>query len=149
MELSEIRKLLLEQHAELRAIIAELEAAAKAADDGLAGAVGQLDATMGKLAKALAAHHATEDEHLATFLPDSDAWGAERAKLLRERHDAAHVAMDAGVAAVSAAGATLAARAASALGLAQTLREHMRVEEKYVLSESVLRDDAILVEFGG
>lgn len=149
MELSEIRKLLLEQHAELRATIAELEAAAKAVDDGGIGAVGQLDAIVGKLAKALAIHHAAEDEHLATFLPEADAWGAERAKLLRERHDAAHVAMDACIAAVSATATALPARAQSALGLAQTLREHMRVEEKYVLSESVLRDDAILVEFGG
>jgi len=149
LELSEIRRLLLDQHTELRTIIGELEAAALRVAAGDSAAVRVVDASIQALATALAAHHAAEDAHLASFLPGADAWGTERAKLLRERHDASHAVMDAAVAEAASPAASSAARAATALSLATALREHMSVEEKYILTESLLRDDGIIVEFGG
>jgi len=149
MELGEIRRLLLEQHAGLRQLLAELEAEAQRVVAGTSEDGAPLLAKVQALVAAVAQHHETEDAHLGGFLPDADAWGAERLKILRTQHDTAHDALTRALAAAESPELAHAKRAEAALSLARDLYEHMRIEERYVLSEALLRDDAITIEFGG
>ena len=129
MEQSEIRRLLLAQHAYLRKLMERLEQA-------LTEKKG-VESALGALREALAAHNEVEEAALLPILETVDAWGPERVKAMLVEHKEEH-----GL--ILELGQQLEETALRRMLL--HLREHMAFEEKYLLGERVLRDDVISTE---
>lgn len=149
MEFSEIRELLLRQHTEIKAIIRALECDALRVAGGDARALGALEAQLGLLSGKFAVHTAAEREYVASIPLDAKRTTPERLKRLAELHAGAHDSMERAAAEAADFGRLPTLRAAGALALVTALREHMRVEEKYVLGHRVMLGDALLGELGG
>jgi DNA repair exonuclease SbcCD ATPase subunit len=144
---SEIRKELLEQHAQLRAEIDATRAAAKQWQQQEA-AREALRSAMAVLADGVRQHNRREEELLQEIIPTADAWGPARAEVMREEHVEEHKAMyealiDAGAAPSASVGVP------PVLKLLDKMEEHMKREEKAFLGADVLRDDAVTPDFFG
>lgn len=141
---SEIRALLLAQHAAVRSLTARvlrlLDATAPPPPTELRGAVESLQ-------RAITEHNRDEQRLLGELLPVADAWGEVRRAAMDEHHREEHAALR------GALGAALdqddvAGQAAAFRRLVADLHAHMEVEERVLLSAHVLRDDPITIEIG-
>ena len=135
---SEIRKELLEQHAEIHR---RLDAARFAEPKDLHHA-------LVRLADYLRVHNLREEELMTDVFPTLDAWGMIRAEVmvgehLEEHRDLWEALLD--------TDSTLdnALAAAKTRDLCERIHEHMLKEEKVFLNDEVLADDARADYFGG
>jgi hypothetical protein len=143
MDATQIRIQLLTQHAELRALIEQARAAIGQASmcEPERGEV--LAASVGRLASALRAHNACEEQLLKGILATVDAWGPARAEIMDERHTAEHKELHAELVDASLDRERV-------RRLLDRLLDHMAYEEKSFLNEDVLREDSIVINaFGG
>lgn len=133
MELRVVRKNLLAQHENLRALMAAVEAslAAKAPAP-------ELSSNLKKLRDAVLVHNAAEEGLLLPILETIDAWGPERVKKMLEDHKEEHAfiveKLEAG------------AKPAAIREVLAHMRAHMSHEEESILSEFLLRDDVVNVD---
>jgi hypothetical protein len=132
------RQLLLElvkQHRTLRELMERSEQLADRVDVG--GDPVPLQQTVELLRVAFVAHNAFEERLLKPVLFEADAFAAARIERMVEDHVAEHRAMR----------ARLDDTATSALrDVIESLRAHLDAEEKYLLTDTVLRDDLVTVE---
>jgi hypothetical protein len=148
MTLNQIRTVLLEQHNALRAQIAEARRATELWREG-DWSRDDLQGRLQRLSEALRAHHACEEMLLRDVIPTIDAWGNVRAEIMTQTHLDEHRNLCAGL-----IGATINADADSGsttiLMLLESMLEHMKQEETYVLAADVLNDDLPVNDaFGG
>jgi len=134
------RKLLLEQHRSLRALLAEARAGAARLSRG-EGSAGELRRRLGELRAACEEHMRDEEDRLAPVLARIDAWGPERLERMREEH--AHQRAALARLATEEPGTDL---AKDAVALAEVLESEMRAEERDILDASVLRDDPLTLD---
>ena len=146
MRPSEIRTELLTQHAQIRGLMDEIRHLAERARRG--EPVGTaLETGVGILAAAFMEHNAREEELLRPIIPTVDAWGAARAEIMDESHVHEHEALREAIAGIPRTPREFAG--AGVEELFTRILEHMAREEKTVLAEDVLKDDTVVVEFGG
>lgn len=138
MKPSEIRRELLDQHAEIHR---RLEVARFAAPEDLHGA-------LVRLADYLRVHNLREEELMTDIFPQLDAWGMIRAEVMVGEHLEEHRELWEAV--LDTSKTTNEALAASKTrALCERIHEHMLREEKVFLNEEVLSDDASIDYFGG
>jgi len=138
MKPSEIRRELLDQHAEIHR---RLEAARFAGPDALHGA-------LVRLADYLRVHNLREEELMTDIFPQLDAWGMIRAEVMVGEHLEEHRELWEAVLDTSeTTDATVAA--SRTRELCERIHEHMLREEKVFLNEEVLADEATADYFGG
>jgi hypothetical protein len=146
MNPSEIRSELLDQHGQIRALMDEIRRLAPdAAVAGVSG--GELERQLQGLAFAVARHNVREEELLRGILATVDAWGPARVEIMDESHEREHQALHDALLNLPKMPGPLAPSSLDALF--HRVLEHMKREERTLLSEDVLKDDAVLVEFGG
>jgi hypothetical protein len=129
---------LLEQHRELRVMIATCQNLIAALDAGEPVETSLVHA-IARLRIRLEAHNVLEERLLRTLLLDADAFGPVRVDQMVHDHVEEH----------RATGEALISRSPSNADLQHvlsTLREHLDHEEQYFLSARVLRDDLVSVE---
>jgi hypothetical protein len=148
MTLSEIRTMLLQQHAALRVQIEEVRNDAKRWHRGELSR-DALQECLQRLADELRAHNSCEERHLRDIIPTIDAWGQARSEVMTEVHLDEHRNLCAGL-----IGATISADAdrgsAAIFLLLDSMLEHMRREEEIFLASDVLTDEIRIGEsFGG
>jgi len=141
MTLSEIRAELLGQHAGLRSLVGELRPLAEKLRRGEATGDALREGIV-RLASAFSEHSAREEALLRHIIPTVDAWGAVRAEIMDETHQKEHAELERALRIPKLAGNVVSE-------LFDRILEHMEVEERSFLGEDVLRDDQVLVEFGG
>ena len=146
MGLTELREVLLEQHAELRRLAGTAAALAERARAG-GEALIELRALLGRLGEAVEAHNAFEERQLAAILPTIDAWGPVRRDLMGSLHVEEHASILRAVA--DARGADGAPAVAATLAVIAEMTAHMEREENAFLRPDVLRDDIITSGVGG
>ncbi len=144
MDTSQIRIQLLGQHADLRALIEQTRVTATRPRQGWPPDAGDdLAARVVRLARALKAHNACEEELLKGLLATVDAWGPARAEIMHERHHAEHEDLHSELLDASFDPGRVG-------HLLDRLLEHMAYEEQAFLNEDVLREDSIVINaFGG
>jgi hypothetical protein len=137
------RQILLEQHCHLRGTIQ--------AAQGVANRLLAAGATTGDLQRAVMAltddllrHLADEEKLLEPVLADIDAWGPIRAGLLRAEHAHQRAVLAVLTGPTAWPAATLVAK--RTLSLCEDLLIDMEFEERELLSETLLRDDFILLD---
>jgi hypothetical protein len=144
MLLSEMREELLAQHQGLR----ELAGAARETAEALVAGDASVEIMRQRLAalgQALIAHNRREEELLGSIIRTIDAWGDVRAALLDEHHAAAHGELRRNLDdAFTTDDASLAARLTREA--VEQLFEHMRIEERDVLSADAFRDDVVVID---
>ena len=146
MRPSEIRAELLGQHDQIRAMMDEVRHVAVRARRG--EPVGEaLQAGVARLAQVIAQHNAREEELLRGIIPTVDAWGPARAEILDETHAREHEVLQQAILGIPRTPREFAGAGVEALF--ERVLEHMAREEKTLLAEDVLRDDTVMVEFGG
>lgn len=152
MEPTEIRQYLLNQHASIRALAAQLREQAVRArtdPDDHRDARASLRTRIAALQAAVVRHNADEQRLLEGVLPGNDAWGLTRFAAMCAHHHEEHAELQA---ALGAAGRIeeLGPLAACIERLVEALLDHMREEEQAVLHAHVLRDDVLSIDaFGG
>ncbi|MEW5743516.1 MAG: hemerythrin domain-containing protein [Myxococcota bacterium] len=137
MRLRDLRKQLLEQHAEIRRLVAQVEGAL---DERLSAA--ELTARLDALKAAVVAHNQVEAHALEPILEHIDAWGPDRVKALVGEHRAEHEDV------LTHLGAGTAADGGRLKALLAELVAHLAQEEKTLLTEKLLRDDVIQLDAG-
>jgi len=148
MSLTEIRNLLLQQHADLRVKIEETRRATELWRQDQ-WSHDELQERLQRLADQLRAHNACEESLLRDVIPTIDAWGQARADVMTEVHLDEHRNLCAGL-----IGATILADAESGSAaiflLLESMLDHMKHEEKIFLAADVLTDELRIGEsFGG
>lgn len=140
--LSEIRTILLSQHADIRALVEETRAAAAGGD------VEHQRGCLARLASLVQTHNSGEEAALKAILPSLDAWGPVRQKTMLDEHVAEHGELYATLVAASAAADATAAAGAIVKQLDKMLA-HMALEEREFLGAELLTDDTLCDGFGG
>ena len=148
MSLTEIRNLLLQQHADLRVKIGEARRATELWRQDQ-WSRDELQERLQSLADQLRAHNACEERLLCDVIPTIDAWGQARADVMTEVHLDEHRNLCAAL-----IGATILADAesgsATVFVLLDAMLDHMKHEEKIFLAADVLTDELRIGEsFGG
>jgi|ERR1019366_1192107 hypothetical protein len=143
MNPSEVRGELLEQHADLRAMIGEVRRAVRCAHESEAMRCA-LRARIESLSLALRTHNHREEEILRGILVTVDAWGPVRVEIMSEQHVAEHGELY-GVLHANVTSHTAVDDRVLDAGLDRVL-EHMAREEIAFLGEDVLRDDSVVVQ---
>lgn len=144
---SQVRTELLAEHAALRALIVETR---RLIEEGATGGAtrGALTAAVEQLAAALRAHNAHEEAVLREMIKDVDAWGPARAEIMDESHADQHEDLVGALLVTnSSPDAQVAGR--SVVPVLDRLLAHMAREEEVLLSEEVLRDDDVVIEYFG
>jgi len=147
MQLTKLRNLLLQQHAALRELIAQVTAQCDHLSDPASDL--ELRTLIGKLTVALGEHNRFEEASLRGIIAHLDAWGPQRESLMDSRHREEHrlslEALD-----HSFSTQQRDERIPTLRKLLDSLLDHMRHEEREVLHPNVLRDDVITADpFGG
>lgn len=140
--LSEIRTILLKQHADIRAQIDETREAARASDGQRQGGC------LARLASMMHLHNAVEESALRAILPTLDAWGPVRQKTMLDEHVAEHAELYATLVEASGA-ADPAAASGSIIKLLDQMLVHIAHEEKEFLGAELLTDEMLCDGFGG
>ena len=142
MKPSEIRRELLQQHAQIRVMseVAQTVARRGSGPD-------ELRACVVRLADAMRSHNEREEALLRDLIPSVDAWGTARAAIMTDEHVLEHARLDAALRGIPSASRPLAA--AGVIALSHLLREHMDREENAFLCEDVLRDDVVIANQSG
>jgi hypothetical protein len=150
MTRAEMRVELLGQHSRIREHVdAVYHALAELAfGDPSTSDVDAMSVRMGLavLAEAVRIHNRREDELLGPLLGTIDAWGPERAAIMRDEHR--HERADVQAALVAASLESGAIVSADVAGLLARLLERLSHEEVALLTDDVLRDDCICLESG-
>jgi hypothetical protein len=145
MKPSEIRRELLGQHAAIRSMTEVAHTILKRPRGGHPEQ-GDLNDCVARLAEAVNAHNAREEELLRDVVPRVDAWGKERASVMDHEHTVAHRRLDEAMRGIHLVEPELAA--VGVLALLRLIREHMDREEAAFLNEEVLRDDVVVGDLG-
>jgi len=144
---SQMRTELLEQHAELRAIVDRVRLCAVRPSPSMP-ATDHLVSTIRLLADALHRHNLREEELLRDFVATVDAWGEARAEIMTDRHAREHAALHGAL--VGTCWTPSAVADEALVTLLDELLRHMAREEEAFLNERVLRDDFVTTDsFGG
>ena len=143
MNVNQIRIELLEQHAQLRALIEQVRVETSGTSAATLEASPGLSLWTERLASALEAHNSREESLLDGILATVDACGPARAEIMTERHAAEHRELTQEL--VDAASNPSRMRQ-----LLDRILMHMDYEEQAFLNEDVLREDSIVINaFGG
>jgi iron-sulfur cluster repair protein YtfE (RIC family) len=146
MELSasQVRSLILDEHAVLRDVLEEIEASLGELNRRVPGALGRLRGSLRTFNDAFLRHLHHEETVLRPVLVDIDAWGPARVEAMNEEHGDQRAALaqltrlpldqdlDATVQAIEQ--------------FVRRLRTDMDFEEQHALSPEVLRDDIIVID---
>jgi hypothetical protein len=137
MRLSDLRKTLLDQHAEIRRLVA-------AVDEAIAQQLpaAELASRLVALRHAVEAHNQAEEATLEPILECIDAWGPQRVEALAGEHRAEHEEV------LSQLDPARAGDTAHLKHVLAALLAHMGQEEKTLLTEKLLRDDVIQLDAG-
>lgn len=138
MKPSEIRRELLDQHAEIHR---RLDAARFAQPKDLHGA-------LVRLADFLRVHNLREEELMTDIFPQLDAWGMIRAEVMVGEHLEEHRELWEAVLDTSET-TDEAVAASKTRELCERIQDHMLREEKVFLNEEVLADEERVDYFGG
>ena len=141
MKPSEIRRELLQQHAEIRIMMEVTLTIAKGTRVGVPDR-GDLPDCVVRLADALRAHNQREEALLRDLILSVDAWGPARAAIMTEEHEKEHERLNAALLGVPRTPIEFAA--AGVIALVALIRQHMDREEAAFLGEDVLRDDVVV-----
>jgi hypothetical protein len=141
MKPSEIRRELLDQHASIRTMTEVAQTIAKRMRAGQPPE-GDLQDCVARLAEAIHAHNAREEELLRELAPVFDAWGKERLSMMDHEHMAAHRRLDEAIRGIPRVRTELAA--VGVIALSHLIREHMDREEAAFLNEEVLCDEVVV-----
>jgi hypothetical protein len=141
MKPSEIRGVLLREHAQIRVMLDVTLTFAE---------VSQVDAPDGdslrehlvRLTDAMRAHNLHEEALLRDLIPAVDAWGTARAAIMFEQHNQEHERLYAALLGIPCTPAECAAAGVAAL--VDLIGEHMDREEAAFLGEDILRDDLVV-----
>jgi hypothetical protein len=141
MKPTEVRAELLQQHAELRGLIASVRDVADRASKG-APVRDELHAAVVRLAEALSRHNLREEEWLRTLDAKVDGRAGAEIDVLLDDHVREHEELHAAVVAIPRipirfAGVDVAV-------LLRGILEHMAYEERSIFAEDVGRDDVVV-----
>lgn len=142
----EVRARVLEEHAELRRLLTEVDELARRVARGVEKAVPGLRERALLLHARLRSHLDLEDAILAPALRAADAWGPERADRLAREHLEQRLLLDYILGGLQDAGRPSALLARELRALVEVLREDMEDEEERLLTPRVLRDDVLALE---
>jgi hypothetical protein len=142
MKLSDIRRELLEQHHQIRTLMAGTRLVAEHVLSG-AGTREALRGSLIGLANAVRAHNVREEDVLRDVIPSLDAWGPARAAMMTDEHAKEHTRLHAALLDMRSREDT---SADSVLALVALMRDHMDREEAVFLREDLLRDDIVVVD---
>lgn len=137
--LSEIRAILMDEHADIRAQIEEARAASASSDTA------RQRACLARLATTMQLHNAHEEAALRAILPSIDAWGPQRQKTMLDEHLAEHAELYATLVAAS----SNAESSGSIVKLLDEMVVHIAREEKEFLGADLLTDEMLCDGFGG
>ena len=143
MKPSEVRARVLDEHVQIRALLAEVESFAQRALNGDAYDGAQLRAKTIELYTRLDAHLSLEDALLYPAIRDADAWGPLRAEQMKEEH-ARQRAVLTELADLEWRGDTP-VLVGALRSVARDIREDMCREERELLNPELLRDDVISI----
>ena len=149
MKPSEIRAELLGQHAEIRGHLLGLQQTLERwrTDPGVAQ---EIQTVLTRLLALVRRHNLREEELLRDILPTVDAWGPARAGVMIEQHNREHDELYAALVDTGTFGADDAPSVQVQLPrLIERFMEHMAHEEKIILAEDILCDDAIVRDYFG
>jgi len=133
---SQALKVLLAQHAEIRALMDRCDTLADELDRGLVEP-GAVFAEVARLRLAFDTHNRFEEEHLRPVLRETVAFGDVRIEEMVRDHVAEHHLV----------GDRLANPVTDELRITvEKLRRHLEAEERYFLSSKVLRDDLVVLD---
>jgi iron-sulfur cluster repair protein YtfE (RIC family) len=148
MKTSELLTLLMEQHRQLREILAAIEEeSVRVARLGAPRSCERLRGLLAELRRKLVLHTALERDALVPLLNDVDAWGPQRLQRLQREHDAEHEALERSIT-HTASTVSNEALAVAARALAEEIAMHMAIEERDFLNQGVLNDRAARVSPG-
>jgi hypothetical protein len=145
MDLSDIRKRLIDQHRQIRGHIARLQGLTAGTPEG------ELDfrVALADLSDELARHNREEERLLSAVVPALDAWGAVRKQLMDEHHARQHAAQLSALR-ILAEHKPFATSLADSIALVRRglgeILDHMDREERELLNPDVLRDDVYAVD---
>ena len=140
---SEVRARVLDEHGQIRAILAELESLARRALDGDAHNGARLRTKAIELYSTLDAHMSLEDALLYPAICDADAWGHMRGEQMKEDHVRQRAVLFQ-LAEFEFRGDTV-ALVEAVRWLATYIRDDMCSEERELLNPDLLRDDVISI----
>ncbi len=143
---SEIRDELLAQHARLRSLMDEVRHVAERAARG-EPVGGELREGVSRVAEVLREHNQREEDLLRAIIPTVDAWGPARAEIMDETHQREHDDLHQALLGVGERPHAFAG--AGVRALFDRILEHLAREEKIFLAEELLKEDTVIVEFGG
>jgi len=145
MKPTEVRRQLLDEHALLRAMMADARTLAASTAERSAA----LHEALAEIAEALRAHNVHEEELTEQVLPMLDGWGNTRKDVMRDEHVAEHRELyEALLVATTTPDRRLAAATANAVF--DQMLAHMDREERVLLAEDVLSDEELPPDsFGG
>jgi iron-sulfur cluster repair protein YtfE (RIC family) len=146
MQPTAIRDRVLQDHRELRARVARLDALSRAALAGTLQDTEVLRAETRELIRSLEQHMGWEDEHLLPALAEADEWGEERVQRMRNDHREQRELLRYATLVVDDPSRALDLLARTTLDLARLLQDDMQDEEEVMLDPSVLRDDPIGID---
>jgi len=146
MELSasQVRSLILDEHAILRDVLDEIEEALGELTRRVPGALGRLRATLRTFRDAFLRHLSHEETVLRPLLKDVDAWGPARVETMDEEHQAQRTALH--ELSCLELGQDMDRTVQQVEEFIRRLRADMNQEEQRALSEDVLRDDIIVID---
>jgi len=99
-----------------------------------------------RLADGLEAHNRYEEQLLEPLLREADVWAPERIAQMLEHHRNEHAMLVAEWRRLTRAGESLGDLATSVYGVANSLYQHMDLEEREYLNPRLLRDDLVATE---
>jgi iron-sulfur cluster repair protein YtfE (RIC family) len=138
---SKVRALILRQHAEISASLAQLAGTvAPLAQDAASSA--EASRLCRRLYAQLSEHLDLEDEVLVPALRETDAWGGLRADALIRHHQGQRQEL---ILLVSTDGIEPSHLAERLMQLIEGLRQDMAQEERDILSADLLRDDVLAI----
>ena len=140
---SEVRARVLDEHVQIRAMLAELESIAGRALDRDAHGGAQLRVKVLELYARLDAHMALEDALLYPAICDADAWGDLRGERMKEEHARQRAVLS--QLADREWRADTATIVDAVRRLVRDIREDMCKEEREMLNPELLRDDVISI----
>ncbi len=146
MELSasQVRSLILDEHAVLRDVLEEIDQTLGEMTRRVPGAIGRLRATLRTLQDTFLRHLAHEEMVLRPLLADVDAWGPARVEAMDEEHRAQRAALS--ELSRLALDEDVDGTVERIEAFVSRLRADMEGEEHHALSEEVLRDDIIVID---
>ncbi len=143
---SEIRRMVLEDHARLRLLLRDLRAAAEWARTGDRTRSVELKREAERFADRFFRHLDMEERFMVPLLRTVDAWGEERAQLVLDEHRDQRKLLLSYVQELSKPNADIGRLARRTLFLIADIETDMLHEEESVLSENLLRDDVVTLD---